>query len=57
MSESLGNIYDRSIAIAFGTVFFGILGDCGNLLFDKKKFQNLLKFCVFLLSKKQQNWL
>ena len=45
MSEILGKIYDRSVAIVFGTVFFSTFGDCGNLLFDEKaSFHNLQKY-------------
>ena len=47
MTEVLGNIYDRFIAIVFGSYFF-LLRDCENLFFDKMFFQNLLIF----LSKK-----
>ena len=35
MSEILGNIYDRSAAMVFGTAFLVLLGDCVNLLFDE----------------------
>ena len=41
MFEILGNIYDRSVAIVFGTVFLVLFGDCGNLFFDEKFFKVL----------------
>ena len=43
MSELLGNIYDGSIAIVFGTVFLDLFEDCGNLFFDEK-FSKILFF-------------
>ena len=46
MFEILGNIYDRSIAIVFGTVFFGTFWRLWKLVFDEKIFQNL----VFMFS-------
>ena len=30
MSEILGNIYNRSVAIVFGIVFLVLFGDCAN---------------------------
>ena len=41
MSEVLGNIYDRSIAILFGTVFFSFFWRLWKLIFWQKFFQNL----------------
>ena len=41
MSEILGNIYERSVAIVFRTVSFSIFGDCGNWFFDKEFFKIL----------------
>ena len=41
MSKILDNIYDRFIAILFGTVFLVPFGNCGNL-FLTKIFQNLI---------------
>ena len=41
MSEILGNIYDRSVAMVFGTAFLVLLGDCVNLLFDENFFKVL----------------
>ena len=50
----LGNIYHRSIAILFGTVFFSSFWRLWKLIFWQKLFQNLI--FVFFLSEKQQNW-
>ena len=47
MSELLGNIYDGSIAIVFGTVFLDLFEDCGNLFFDEK----FSKIFFFLIQK------
>ena len=46
MSEILGNIYDRSIVIVFGTVFFSSFWRLWKLIFWQKNFQNL----IFLFS-------
>ena len=48
MSEILGNVYDRSIAIAFGTAFFVIFGDCGKVFFDEKFFNVLYLYFLFI---------
>ena len=51
MFEDLGNIYDRSISIVFGTVFFLVLlGDCGNLFIDEKIFK-MLYLCFLFIHK------
>ena len=42
MSEILGNIYDRSVAIGFGIVFFSSLWKLRNLVFRRKTFQNII---------------
>ena len=51
MFEILGNIYDSSIAIVFGTVFVGTLWRSWTL-FDKKFFK-VLYFGVFSSIKQQ----
>ena len=51
MFEILGNIYDSSIAIVFGTVFVGTLWRLWTL-FDKKFFK-VLYFGVFSSIKQQ----
>ena len=53
MPEVLGNIYDRSMVIAFGTVILVLFGDCGNLLFAE--FSKYYIYVLFLTHKKQ-NW-
>ena len=35
MTKILSNIYDRFIAIVFGTLFFVLLGDCENFFLTK----------------------
>ena len=42
MSESLGNIYDRYVAIVFGTLFFSTFWRLWKLVFWGKFFQNLM---------------
>ena len=46
----LGNIYDRSLAIVFGTVFLVLFGDCGNLFFNKTFFK-ILYLCFLFIHK------
>ena len=46
----LVNIYDRSIAIVFRTVFFSSFWSFWKLIFWQKNFQNLI-FLLFFLSK------
>ena len=46
MSELLGNIYFRSIAIVFEIVFFSTFRHYGNLFFDKT-FCKILNLCFF----------
>ena len=52
MSNIWGNIYKRSIATVFGTVYFSTFLRLWKLIFWRKIFQCF--FCVFFLSKKQQ---
>ena len=47
MSEILGNIYDRSVAIVFGTVFFSSFWKLSKLVFLRKIFQNLIFFSFY----------
>ena len=55
MSAILGNIYDRSITIVFGTVFFSTFWRLWKLDFWQKNFSKSYIY-VFFLSGKQQNW-
>ena len=55
MSEILASIYDRSLTLVFGNVFFSSFGDAGNLSFEKKSFQNLV-FMFYFYLKQWQNW-
>ena len=48
MFEILGNIYDRSIAIVFGTVFFGTFWRLWKLVFDEKFFKILYLCFLFI---------
>ena len=49
MSEILGNIYDRSITIVFGTVFFSTFWRLWKLVFRGENFQNLIFTFSFYL--------
>ena len=51
MSKILGNIYDRSIVIVFGTVVFSSFWSLWNHFFWQKKFQNI----IFLFSFSPKN--
>ena len=47
MSEFLGNIYDRSVAIVFETVYFSTFWRLWKLFFSQKTFQNLVLIFSF----------